>query len=199
MINIDDVDDQDGPLEALVGGRHDICFILSQKEAPHLAHLIIVNAQDSMRYVRTRAELKGVKLSTGIKAESAFIIADERRMKQILINLLTNAVKFTPQGGDVALRVWTAENGGQVFSVTDTSVGMTQADILKAMEPFSQVRRGEIAEHEGAGLGLTLTMELTELHGGTLAIASTINVGTTVTAHFPPERSNLDYGKQAHA
>ena len=153
-------------------------------------------AQDSMRYVRIRAETKGLKLSTEVKVSSATILADERRMKQILINLLTNAVKFTPQGGEVVLRVWTAENGGQVFSVADTGIGMTKTDIIKAMEPFGQVRRGEVSEHEGTGLGLTLTKELIELHGGMLSIASEINVGTTVTAFFPPERSGLVRDKQ---
>jgi len=64
------------------------------------------------------------------------------------------------------------------------------------MEPFGQVRRGEVAEHEGTGLGLTLTKELTELHGGMLSIDSAINVGTTVTAFFPPERSGLVRDKQ---
>lgn len=197
---VEDIGASGHHLYDLIKDMLDIIAIESHKMELYESTLDIGElVQDSMRYVRTRAELKGVKLSTEIKAAPTFIIADERRMKQILINLLTNAVKFTPQGGDVMLRVWTAENGGQVFSVTDNGVGMTQADILKAMEPFSQVRRGEVAEHEGAGLGLTLTMELTELHGGILSIDSTINVGTTVTAHFPPERSNLEYDKQAHA
>jgi signal transduction histidine kinase len=187
---IDDIGASGHHLYDLIKDMLDITAIEAHKMELHETTLDIGElVHDAMRYVRIRAELKDVRLCTDIKVDPPMIYADTRRMKQILINLLTNAVKFTSAGGSVTLRAWTAADGGQVFSVSDSGVGMTKADIAKAMEPFGQVRRGEVAEHEGAGLGLTLSKELTELHGGTLTIDSAIHVGTTVTAAFPPQRS----------
>lgn len=179
----------------LIKDMLDISAIEANKMGLHETNIDIATlVGESVRYVQNRADLKGVTIQTAVDVDPDMIFADERRMKQILINLLTNAVKFTPSQGTVTLQAQTMplddpNGGGLAFSIIDNGIGMSEADIAKALEHFGQVRRGEVSEHEGVGLGLTLTRELTELHGGTFAIASVPNEGTTVTVSFPRERS----------
>jgi signal transduction histidine kinase len=114
------------------------------------------------------------------------IHVDEVRMKQIVLNLLANAVKFTPAGGRVTLA--TERRGyGVALSVADTGIGMRPEDIPLAQESFRQIENSLTRSHEGAGLGLPLAKHLTELHGGTLHIDSTPGRGTTVTVELPRE------------
>jgi signal transduction histidine kinase len=116
------------------------------------------------------------------------LTADERRLKQILANRLSNAIKFTPAGGKVTVRVWSNTDDGFVFQVVDTGIGIAPEDIPTALAPFKQIE-GEIdRRYEGTGLGLPLTRSLAELHGGSLELASQVGVGTTVTVRFPAER-----------
>jgi signal transduction histidine kinase len=112
---------------------------------------------------------------------------DERRLRQILFNLLSNAIKFTPEGGEVTASVFLNANGLNI-AVADTGIGIAEEDIPRALERFGQIDSALGRKHTGTGLGLPLAKELAELHGGTLAIASEVGVGTTVTVTFPPER-----------
>jgi len=108
---------------------------------------------------------------------------------QILLNLLSNAIKFTPPDGEVSLTVSLDGGDAQVFTVSDTGVGMDKKELAMAMTDFGQVDSGLARKHEGTGLGLPLTKGLVELHGGTLEIESKKGRGTTVTVRFPPERT----------
>ncbi len=108
-------------------------------------------------------------------------------MKQILINLLSNAVKFTPHGGAVTLATH-ASNAGLTFTVRDTGVGIAPNDISRVLKPFVQVDGRLSRTHEGTGLGLPLADALVRLHGGTMNIESTVDVGTTVTVRLPHSR-----------
>jgi signal transduction histidine kinase len=116
------------------------------------------------------------------------LLADKRKIKQILINLLSNAVKFTLAGGKVRLRIWFRTDSGHVFEVTDTGIGIALEDIPKALAPFTQIDGNLNRNYEGSGLGLPLTKALTELHGGSLDLRSEVSVGTTVTVRIPAER-----------
>ncbi len=113
---------------------------------------------------------------------------DERKFKQILINLLTNAVKFTPAGGKVGLEAFVDEGGGLTVKVFDTGIGIAAEDIGKAMAPFEQVDSTLGRKFDGTGLGLPLAKAFTELHDGCFELKSEVGVGTTVIVRFPAER-----------
>jgi PAS domain S-box-containing protein len=118
-----------------------------------------------------------------------FLFADERCLRQVLINFLSNAIKFTPKGGDVAASARLEPDGGIAITVADTGIGMAQDDIPQALAPFQQLEGSHSRKHEGTGLGLSLTKAMVELHDGSLRVVSKVGAGTTVTAHFPPKRT----------
>ena len=138
--------------------------------------------------VKELAERAGVKLVTEIPDALPALRADERKLKQVLINLVSNAVKFTPPTGTVTIRTWCRTESGYVFQVIDTGIGIALEDIPNALEPFKQVDNTLSRKHEGTGLGLPLTKSLVEMHGGSLDLQSQVGVGTTVTVRFPAER-----------
>ncbi|MBT5433173.1 MAG: ATP-binding protein [Rhodospirillaceae bacterium] len=109
------------------------------------------------------------------------IVADERKLRQILVNLLSNAVKFTPPGGKICIRCASADDGGLLLSVTDSGQGMTHAEMDVALERFGRVEKSGTRGIEGFGLGLPLTRALVELHGGTLELSSEPGSGTKAT------------------
>jgi len=113
--------------------------------------------------------------------------ADARRVRQILFNLLSNAVKFTPKGGRVSVSAELRADGFAV-SVADTGIGIAPEDLATAFERFAQIDSRLARRYEGAGLGLPLTKELVERHGGTIALASEPGKGTTATVVFPLSR-----------
>ena len=116
------------------------------------------------------------------------LMADDRALKQITLNLLTNAVKFTPQGGKVVLSYGLNGEGAPFFTVSDTGIGMSADDRVNAFLPFRQSSDPRVTSQTGTGLGLTLTRELVELHGGKIRIDSTLGKGTEVTVNLPTER-----------
>jgi len=139
--------------------------------------------------VKNRSEESRINLIRDIEDDQAIIHADKRRLIQILLNLLSNAIKFTPSDGEVSLTTALDSNGGHVFTVTDTGVGMNPDELVKAMTEFGQVDSGLDRKHDGAGLGLPLTKGLVGLHGGIFEIDSEKGVGTTVTIRFPASRT----------
>jgi signal transduction histidine kinase len=114
--------------------------------------------------------------------------ADRRKLKQILINLLANAIKFTEAGGKIIIKTWCRTASGHVFQIIDTGIGIAPSDIPKALAKFGQVDSDLNRKYEGAGLGLPLTKVLVELHGGCLDLQSDIGIGTTATVRFPADR-----------
>jgi PAS domain S-box-containing protein len=135
------------------------------------------------------ARHKALGLSVTHEAEDMPLLrGDPLRLKQVLVNLVTNAAKFTPQGGSIDIHTATMPQGGLVVRVTDTGCGMTADDLARAMEPFGQAKSDTSRAHEGTGLGLPLARLLIEAHGGTLDIETTPGRGTTVTIAFPAER-----------
>ncbi len=115
--------------------------------------------------------------------------ADERQLKQILINLLTNAVKYNREDGAVTVSASVDDAGAFVIEVADDGPGIAAVDIPKVLEPFGQATSGGRKRMQGTGLGLPLAKRLTELHGGALHLESEPGAGTTVQIRFPPERT----------
>lgn len=138
--------------------------------------------------VAGRAQEAGVTMTFEVPNGLPAIYADPLRLKQILLNLLDNAIKFTPEEGRVTLLCAIKNNGDVGMTVRDTGAGIVEEDIPKILEKFGQIRDGHAHAHEGAGLGLAIANALTELHGGTLAIESEVGKGTTVEATFPHDR-----------
>jgi signal transduction histidine kinase len=113
---------------------------------------------------------------------------DGKKLQQILINLLANAIKFTPSGGHVTLHAASGPTGGLLLQVADTGIGIAADQIAVVLAPFGQIASPLLRKNDGVGLGLPLTKRLVELHDGTLHIDSEPGVGTTVTLRFPAER-----------
>ncbi|MEQ8505603.1 MAG: PAS domain S-box protein [Rhodospirillales bacterium] len=138
--------------------------------------------------VAQRAAAKNVTMTKEIEQNLPMIQADLTRIKQILLNLVTNAVKFTEPDGSVCVAVSLSPDAGHVICVTDTGIGIDPKDIPKILTPFGQAHRAFTRAHEGFGLGLSLVQSFTEEHGGELTIESQPGEGTKVTVRFPPKR-----------
>ncbi len=138
--------------------------------------------------VKEHAHAGNLHLSTENEELMPALRADARRLKQILINLVANAIKFTKPGGSVVVAFRRTADGGIAFDVRDTGPGMTAAEIEIAMQPFGQVDSGHDRRHQGTGLGLPLARSLAELHGGSLQVDSQKGRGTTVTVLLPSSR-----------
>lgn len=139
------------------------------------------------RLMKDRAVASGIEFAVEQPSESLTFLADPLRMKQILLNLLSNAVKFTPERGRVSLSVFRT-SAGLAFVVADTGIGMRPRDVLIALEPFRQIDGSLARRHQGTGLGLPLAKRLTELHDGSLEIASEPGKGTQVRVTLPSAR-----------
>ncbi len=142
----------------------------------------------ALRMVRQRANTAGVELSRALLPGLPRLHADQRAVKQILINLLANAIKYSESRAQVTVGAGLGESGGLEIFVTDTGIGMSEDDLVKALTPFGQAEGALARKYEGTGLGLPLSKHLAELHGGTLAIESHPGAGTTVRVSFPAER-----------
>jgi len=142
---------------------------------------------DCVRLVGAQATREHIGISVHVFDGVDRLCGDSRRLRQMLLNLLSNALKFTPVGGEVTIDVF--RRGEDVaIAVSDNGIGIRAEDIPKVLEPFGQVESEMSHKHPGTGLGLPLTKELAELHGGSLTMESSVDIGTTVTILLPPER-----------
>ena len=137
-----------------------------------------------LRLFREQATSAGVRLELTVHASACSVRADERALKQMLINLISNALKFAPRGSTVEVAAAAADDVTEI-SVCDHGIGIAAEDIDKAVAPFTQLGDPMTRRHEGTGLGLSLVKALIELHGGTLTIDSTPGHGTSVRLRFP--------------
>jgi len=141
------------------------------------------SAEDASRIVTGAATEKNITVTTDV-VENVSVHADKRALKQILLNLLANAVKFTPDNGTVTLRA--RPRGDKLhFEVIDTGIGISERDIERLAQPFVQVENQFTKTHQGSGLGLAIARSLVELHGGALVIKSEVKKGTTVSFTLP--------------
>jgi two-component system cell cycle sensor histidine kinase PleC len=156
---------------------------------------------------RLTAQEAGVNLECQISGDLPMVKGDSVKLRQIFTNLISNAIKFTQSGGEVAIEARRLTDGGAIIYVRDTGVGMTEEEIVVALTPFGQVDAGRTRWREGTGLGLPIAKALVELHGGSLDIRSSKTTGTEVSVILPPPHrvsaaENVDLGtgtKPAHA
>lgn len=142
-----------------------------------------------VRLMDARTISNGIQILQAIPVDLNRLRADPRLVRQILINLMTNAVKYSNSGGTITIKVHMAHDGDMVLTVTDTGVGIPKERIKEAMEPFGQINDPRIStKYQGTGLGLPLAKAMAELHGGALSLESEEERGTTVTVAFPKNR-----------
>ena len=144
----------------------------------------IINECNRMMHEKSRAN--GVTIEVDADRTLPLILADKRKLRQILLNLLSNAIKFTPRGGVVQVIAKQDATRAIVIAVQDNGIGIPEEDIPKALSVFGQVHRS--MSHEGTGLGLPLCRMFAELHGGKLALESKVGVGTRVSVILPASR-----------
>jgi signal transduction histidine kinase len=192
--------------DILASGRHLLSLIndildLSKVEAGRLelelGRFHLPTALDNaLTLVRERATRHGITLTQTVDERLRDIVADERKVKQILLNLLSNAVKFTPEGGRVSLTVTAAEDVITI-GVSDTGIGIAPEDQAAIFEEFRQVGREDARKQEGTGLGLTLAKKFVELHRGRIWVESRVGQGSTFSFTLPvrlDERGASDQG-----
>lgn len=166
-------------LSRIEAGKYEL-----NEEAISLAAIV----DDCSHMLKLRAKAKGQSIREAIELDLPKIWADERALRQVVLNILSNAIKFTPQGGEISIKVgWTA-TGGQYVSVSDTGPGIPEEEIPIVLQTFG---RGSLAiktAEQGSGLGLPIVKGLIDLHGGGFQLKSKPRAGTDVTITLPAER-----------
>jgi signal transduction histidine kinase/ActR/RegA family two-component response regulator len=174
-------------LLSLINDLLDIAKIGAGKMELELSKVNVEDVcQASLRFVMEQAQKQKINLKLVMDNQSVMLTADERRLKQILVNLLSNSVKFTPDGGSVSLETkCDLESESLMFSVRDTGIGIAPDDLKRLFSPFTQLDSKLSRQYSGTGLGLTLVMKLVELHGGSVAVESEIGKGSCFTIRIP--------------
>src|SRR6266404_1725738 len=166
-------------LSRIEAGRYEL-----NEEAVSLVHVVA----DCHHLLKLRASSRGITIHEVFEQGMPRIWGDERATRQIVLNLLSNSIKFTPQGGEIWLKVgWTA-SGGQYLSVKDTGSGIAEDEIPIVLASFGQGSNSIKSAEQGAGLGLPIAKSLVDMHGGTFTLKSKLRIGTEVIVTFPPER-----------
>jgi signal transduction histidine kinase len=147
-----------------------------------IAQLVVA---DTARMVSEEARERNLQVTIKAPVEDIVLSADERAIKQIVLNLMSNAVKFSKENGAVEVRVALDQAGGLLLEFEDNGIGMTEDDLDRVMQPFAQANGGIARSHGGTGLGLPITKGLVEAHGGTLSISSSPGIGTLVSVRMP--------------
>jgi cell cycle sensor histidine kinase DivJ len=172
-------------LLALINGILDMSKIEAGKfDLTEEAFDLVEVADQAAHFVKLQADRKGVVLKLGIAADAHTIFADKRAVKQIVMNLLSNGVKFTPRGGEVRVLAMRRANGIEI-AVSDTGMGISPEDVKRLGQPFEQVEGAHTRTQEGTGLGLALVKAISAMHGGEAKIESKLGEGTTVRVFLP--------------
>ncbi len=188
-------------LLGLINDILDVSKIESGKFELH-PELFAVNdiCRSSLNFIKQLASKKHIALEYSSYPATNALIADPKRLKQILVNLLNNAVKFTPEGGSVKLEVLADVSAGLMrFSVTDTGIGISPEDQQKLFKPFVQVDSSLARQYEGTGLGLTLVKKLVEMHNGSMELQSEPGTGSCFSFALPWSEEIQSDKKQNHA
>ena len=176
-------------LLAVISDILDISKIEAGEDSLNEEEVDIADAiEASLALLRESAKTAEVSLHADVRGGPYRLHADGRKLRQILLNIVSNAIKFTPSGGRVDVDAWSDPAAGLVLRISDTGIGMAAEDIPKALTLFGQVDGGLARRFEGTGLGLPLAKRLAELHGAVLDIESEVGAGTRVTISFGAER-----------
>jgi predicted ATPase/signal transduction histidine kinase len=187
-------------LLSLINDILDVSKITAGKLALNITQVSLTElCQSSLILIKQQAIDKQIQINTELPADLAPIAIDERRMRQVLINLLNNAVKFTPTGGTVTLAVRIepikilAQTAGYAlcFAISDTGIGIASTDLTKLFHPFIQIDSSLNRKYAGTGLGLVLVKQIVELHGGNVTIDSEVGRGSCFTVTIPQTHLNL--------
>jgi signal transduction histidine kinase/CheY-like chemotaxis protein len=149
---------------------------------------VAVAVTQACKLLASAAARKSVRVVNNVPSGSLFAAADPDRLRQIVVNLVSNAVKFTPEGGSVTIEA-SAESGRVRVSVIDTGIGIAAADVSKLFVPFSQLDSGYARRFQGTGLGLSICKRLIELMGGEIGLSSEVGKGTTLSFTLPASSS----------
>ena len=144
--------------------------------------------RDCLHMCESRASYAKVKLEYSGPTTPVYAVVDERLLRQIILNLLSNALKFTQEGGEVNVSLTASPYDGIAVRIVDNGIGISPEDLERVLRPFEQVESAYARKNGGAGLGLPLALKLTELHGGNLTVESEVSKGTTVNILLPPKR-----------
>ena len=159
-------------------------------------------ADDALQLVQWRAKDANARLVNEIDPQADLVYGDERAIKQILLNLLSNAMKFTPEHGCITAFAFPGEDGGMIFGVSDTGVGIALEDQSHVFDSFGQGKHDVALPDKGTGLGLAIVKGLAEAHGGHVTLESEVGKGTRVSVHLPASRVRArlrkDSGELAH-
>ena len=166
-------------LSRIEAGRYEL-----HEEPVRLADIV----EECRRLLALRAESKGLQMVLELDKDLDQIWADERAIRQICLNLMSNALKFTPRGGRITLTVSRSEEGGQRLSVCDTGPGIPKEEIPRVMQAFGQGSLAHQTAEGGTGLGLPIVLNLVKLHGGTFALNSELRKGTDAVVVLPRSR-----------
>lgn len=140
----------------------------------------------SLAFIHSQAIKKHIQIHTEIAPHLPPVWLDERRMRQVLINLLNNAVKFTPEGGEITLTASVSPTSQRLYlAVSDTGIGIAEADQSRLFQPFVQIDSALNRQYAGTGLGLALVKQIVDLHGGTVSLTSTVGHGSCFTLDLP--------------
>jgi len=185
---VEDIHNSGNHLLGLINDLLDLAKIEAGKRELDDSELDLrVVAEAALRFVETQAAKSGVMVRNDIEPDCR-LVADERAITQILTNLMSNAVKFTPCKGVVSVFAREHPDGGLALGVEDSGIGMSGDDVTKAMERFSQISHTTTIEGRGTGLGLPIVRALVEAHGGSFHIESRIGEGTRAWGKFPAIR-----------
>lgn len=158
-----------------------------QMELERTAVAVLPLCESSLTFIEQQARKKSLRIITHLPSDLPPLYVDELRIRQALINLLTNAVKFTPAGGQITLEACPTSNTTDTLciAVSDTGIGISPDNIQKLFQPFVQVDSALNRQYEGTGLGLTLVKRIVELHGGQVNVTSTVGAGSCFTLTLP--------------
>jgi PAS domain S-box-containing protein len=186
-------------LLALINDILDVSKIAAGKLALNITEVSLRDlCESSLVFIKQKAFEKQIQIDTHFSANLDKIFVDERRMRQVLINLLNNAVKFTPNGGLVTLAISVKspalchQTAGYslCFDISDTGIGIAKDDIAKLFQPFIQVDGNLNRKYQGTGLGLVLVKQIVELHGGSVSISSEVDKGSCFNIVLPQTNLN---------
>jgi signal transduction histidine kinase len=196
-----DINNSGQHLLAIINDILDMAKIEAGKFELHDESISLPDLFEScLRLFRERAEQAGLRIETDIEPHLPLLRGDSRALRQILINLLSNSLKFTARGGSIKLMARYDRTPCELaVSVVDTGCGIDECDLERIFQPFSQADSGISRRYEGTGLGLAIVKALAERHGARLAVESKIDQGTTVTVYFPNGRVVGPYGDQRAA